>query len=88
MNKNKKILLSLGSIAAVVAPVAAVVACGSDESKAQTPNESKGQTPAEKSLAYAKTKGRGFVNNLDYPYHGYHHGYHHGYDGDTDGYTG
>jgi len=31
MNKNKKLLLSLGSIAAIAAPVAVVVACGSDK---------------------------------------------------------
>jgi len=33
MNKNKKLLLSLGSIAAIAAPVAAVVACGSNKNQ-------------------------------------------------------
>jgi len=38
MNKNKKLLLSLGSIAAIAAPVAAVVACGSTK---LTPDQKK-----------------------------------------------
>jgi len=40
---NKKLLLSLGSIAAIAAPVAAVVACGSNDKEDETPTISPDQ---------------------------------------------
>jgi len=44
-NMNKKLLLSLGSIAAIAAPVATVVACGSNDEKKKDNTPETGQTP-------------------------------------------
>ena len=42
---NKKLLLSLGSIAAIAAPVATVVACGSNDEKKKDNTPETGQAP-------------------------------------------
>ena len=49
----KKILLGLGSVAAITIPVVTVVACGTDEKKVQTPTEEQKQALTDKEIIEA-----------------------------------